>query len=126
MADQSSVSPPIENKYDMVEVLSRGCKPKADWRIGTEHEKFVFYKDTHKPVPYGGENGIRALLEATMAANEWTPLMDGGALIGLKDPAGSGAVSLEPGGQFELSGATLETVHQTCAETADQIGRAHV
>ncbi len=121
MPDLPPASPLIENKADMIEVLSLGCKPKADWRIGTEHEKFVFYKNNHKPVPYEGENGIRALLEATMAANNWTPLLDEGALIGLKDPVGGGAISLEPGGQFELSGATLETVHQTCAETADHL-----
>ena len=121
MAEQTSASPPIEHKEDMVEVLSSGCKPKAYWRIGTEHEKFVFYKDTHKPVPYDGTNGIRSLLRATMTANNWTPLMDGDALIGLRDPKGGGAISLEPGGQFELSGATLETVHQTCAETADHL-----
>jgi glutamate--cysteine ligase len=114
-------NPVIENKSDLIEVLSRGCKPKADWRIGTEHEKFVFYKKDRTQVPFAGENGIEALLKATMQRTGWQPLMDEGALIGLKDPNGGGAISLEPGGQFELSGAPLETVQQTCSETADHL-----
>jgi len=118
MADSQKNSPLIENHADLVEVFARGNKAKDLWRIGTEHEKFVFYKETNLPVPYEGENGIRALLEATRKKNNWLPLMDGEAIIGLKDPEGGGAISLEPGGQFELSGAPLESVFQTCSETA--------
>ncbi len=120
MADLK-LSPLIENRSDMIEALSKGNKPKEKWRIGTEHEKFVFFQADNSQVPYAGENGIKALLEATMEKSGWLPLMDEGNLIGLKDPDGGGAISLEPGGQFELSGAPLETVHQTCSETADHL-----
>ena len=61
MADKPS--PVIETKTQLIEAISRGCKPKSDWRIGTEHEKFTFYRDDHRPVPYEGENGIGALLD---------------------------------------------------------------
>ncbi len=121
MAASTSPSPPIENRADLIQVLARGSKPRSDWRIGTEHEKFVFFRKDNSQVPYEGKNGIRALLEATQKKSGWMPLLDGEALIGLKDPAGGGAISLEPGGQFELSGAPLENVHQTCGETADHL-----
>lgn len=117
----SNTSPQIESRADMIEALSKGNKPKEKWRIGTEHEKFVFYKSDNSQVPYEGKNGIKALLEATQASSGWDPLMDEGNLIGLKDPVGGGAISLEPGGQFELSGAPLKNVHQTCSETADHL-----
>lgn len=120
MADLK-LSPPIENRADMIEALSKGNKPEEKWRIGTEHEKFVFFQVDNSQVPYAGKNGIKALLEATKEKSGWLPLMDEGNLIGLKDPDGGGAISLEPGGQFELSGAPLETVHQTCSETADHL-----
>ncbi|MCF6302863.1 MAG: glutamate--cysteine ligase [Devosiaceae bacterium] len=111
----------MENKSDMINALSKGCKPKDDWRIGTEHEKFVFYKSDNSQVPYHGETGIRALLEATQKHTGWNPLMDEGNLIGLKDPVGGGAISLEPGGQLELSGAPLKNLHETCSETAEHL-----
>ncbi|VAW21162.1 Glutamate--cysteine ligase [hydrothermal vent metagenome] len=121
MLDTKNTSPLIKNRAEMVEVLARGCKPKELWRIGTEHEKFVFYKKNNLPVPYDGEYGIKALLLATQKKTGWLEVMDGEAIIGLKDPNGGGAISLEPGGQFELSGAPLETVFQTCMETADHL-----
>ncbi len=121
MAMPSNSSPLIASRADMIQALSKGNKPKDKWRIGTEHEKFVFYKSDNSQVPYAGKNGIKALLEATQKSSGWDPLMDEGNLIGLKDPVGGGAISLEPGGQFELSGAPLENVHQTCSETADHL-----
>lgn len=111
-------SPLIESKADLIETLSKGNKPKQQWRIGTEHEKFTFFKKDNSPVPYEGENGIEALLKGIMALEDWDPLLDEGKIIGLKCPDTGGAISLEPGGQFELSGAPLDNVHQTCAETA--------
>ncbi|MCB1517761.1 MAG: glutamate--cysteine ligase [Hyphomicrobiaceae bacterium] len=117
ISDSSIPSPLIESKADLIEVLERGNKPKEDWRIGTEHEKFVFYKNDFSPVPYEGENGIRAILEQVQAETGWTPSLDNGNIIGLTNPDGGGAISLEPGGQFELSGAPLENLHQTCSET---------
>jgi len=108
----------IKSKADLIEALAKGCKPKVDWRIGTEHEKFTFYRKDNSPVPYEGENGIEALLKGIMALEDWDPLLDEGKIIGLKCPQTGGAISLEPGGQFELSGAPLKNVHQTCAETS--------
>lgn len=114
-------SPVIESRTQLVEAMSRGCKPAADWRIGTEHEKFTFYRDTFRPVPYFGENGIGALLDKVQAETQWLPYYDGENVIGLNNPLGGGAISLEPGGQFELSGAPLETLHETCVETNDHL-----
>ncbi|MEM7237914.1 MAG: glutamate--cysteine ligase [Pseudomonadota bacterium] len=105
---------PIESHADLAGYLEAGCKPKTDWRIGTEHEKFGYCVDTHKPLPYDGERSIRAVLEGLRDRYGWAPLEEGGNIIGLtKDGAN---VSLEPGGQLELSGAPLETIHETCDE----------
>lgn len=116
-----SPSPVIESRAQLVEALSRGCKSREDWRIGTEHEKFTFYRDSFKPVPYFGDNGIRSLLEKVRAETAWAPYYDGENVIGLNNPAGGGSISLEPGGQFELSGAPLETLHETCVEANDHL-----
>lgn len=121
MASEDSASPLIEQRSDLIESLSRGCKPKADWRMGTEHEKFPFYRQTLQPVPYEGDNGIRALLEGVMKDSSWDPILDDGKIIGLQCTGGGGAISLEPGGQFELSGAPLATVHETCVETNEHL-----
>jgi glutamate--cysteine ligase len=107
-------SPIIENKTQLVEHLASGEKPKADWRIGTEHEKFGFYTDGLKPVPYDGDRGIRALLEGLAAKYGYERVLEGEHIIALK--AAGASISLEPGGQFELSGAPLEHIHQTCSE----------
>ncbi|KMW58188.1 Glutamate--cysteine ligase [Candidatus Rhodobacter oscarellae] len=105
---------PIERHEQLAEYLADGCKPKEDWRIGTEHEKFGYCADTHLPLPYEGERSIRAVLEGLRDRFDWAPVEEGGSIIGLtKDGAN---VSLEPGGQLELSGAPLETIHQTCDE----------
>ena len=121
---------PIEDRAQLVEYLSSGCKPKDAWRIGTEHEKFGYCKDTHRPLPYAGERSVEAVLSGLRDRYGWAPVEEAGKLIGLiKDGAN---VSLEPGGQLELSGAPLETIHQTCDEVnqhlrevkdiADEIG----
>ena len=117
MARDTADSTPIESRDQLVRSLEAGGKPRADWRIGTEHEKFGFYHDGHAPVPYDGPRGIRALLEGMEHLLGWTPIHDGDNVIGLVDPTGGAAISLEPGGQFELSGAPLATIHQTCRET---------
>ena len=102
---------PIERHEQLADYLESGCKPKADWRIGTEHEKFGFCKDTLKPLPFAGDRSIEAILTGLRDGRGWAPLEEGGNLIGLtKDGAN---ISLEPGGQLELSGAPLETIHQT-------------
>jgi glutamate--cysteine ligase len=107
---------PIESRDELVAWFAEGAKPKAQWRIGTEHEKFAFTHDTHEPVPYEGHRSIRSLLVGMQHLLGWEPITDGPNIIGLADVTGGGAISLEPGGQFELSGAPLETIHQTASE----------
>src|SRR6202795_1868225 len=107
---------PIERRDDLVNWLAQGVKPKSQFRIGTEHEKFAFTLEGHRPVPYEGQRGIRALLEGMQHLLGWQPIMEGPNVIGLFDVTGGGAISLEPGGQFELSGAQVDTVHQTTSE----------
>ena len=105
---------PIERHEQLAGYLADGCKPRDAWRIGTEHEKFGYCKDTLKPIPYEGERSVLAVLEGLRDGHGWAPLEEGGKLIGLEKDGAN--VSLEPGGQLELSGAPLETIHQTCDE----------
>lgn len=106
----------VESRDALVAWLEAGCKPAGPFRIGAEHEKIPFYRANHSPVPYGGDKGIRALLEGMRKRLSWDGIEDGGNLIGLYDPNGGGAISLEPGGQFELSGAPLDDAHATADE----------
>jgi glutamate--cysteine ligase len=123
MARDVSDATPITSRNALVEWLEAGCKGAgATLRIGTEHEKIPFYADTLAPVPYNGvegRGGVRALLEGLQGRIGWEPIMDRDALIGLADPRGGGAISLEPGGQFELSGAPLLDAHETARELND-------
>lgn len=113
---------PIHDHRLLVAALESGCKPPSAWRIGTEHEKFGFYLPDRggdpalalRPPPYAGERGIAALLEG-IGALGWNRIEEHGQLIGLSRDGAS--VTLEPAGQLELSGAPLETIHQTCCET---------
>ncbi len=127
MARDVSDSTPVGSKEELVSWIAAGEKPEARFRIGTEHEKFPFYRSDLAPVPYegrGGAGGIRALLEGMQQSLGWEPIVDGGNIIGLAGPDDvGGAISLEPGGQFELSGAPLETVHQTAQELADHMAQ---
>ncbi|MCZ8164921.1 glutamate--cysteine ligase [Silanimonas sp.] len=109
---------PIEGRAQLIEYLASGSKPPADWRIGTEHEKFGFRHEDLKPIPYEGERGIRALLEG-IAKFGWERVEENGHLIALVQDKAS--VTLEPAGQLELSGAPLETIHDTCRETAQHL-----
>ena len=108
---------PIQSRDELVAWIASGCKAPDSFRLGTEHEKFPFYRETLQPVPYEGKRGIRALLEGMQGLLGWEPIMEGDHPIGLVDVTGGGAISLEPGGQFELSGAPVETLHQTHVET---------
>ncbi len=107
------VSPRIETKSQMINCLSRGSKPKSQWRIGTEHEKIGFCLQRKTPLPYEGPCGIKTMLKG-LERFDWEPVFEGENVIALK--RGGASVSLEPGGQLELSGAPLEHVHQTCGE----------
>lgn len=104
---------PVTHKRQLVSWLETGGKTPDRWRIGTEHEKFLFDRETLRPLPYEGENGIRALLDE-LQAFKWQPVMEGETVIGLK--RGDAAISLEPGGQFELSGAQFTSLHETADE----------
>ena len=116
-------SAPIRGRDDLAEWLSVGCKPPAEWRIGTENEKFPFYRKDLSPVPYGGDAGIRALLEGLMARYDWQPIIENDNIIALKRPSavGGGNISLEPAGQFELSGAPLSDLHATERELCEHL-----
>ena len=105
---------PIERHEQLAEYLESGCKPKDQWRIGTEHEKFGYCKDSLKPLPFEGRRSILAVLEGLRDGHGWAPVIEGGNLIGLEKDGAN--VSLEPGGQLELSGAPVETIHETCDE----------
>jgi glutamate--cysteine ligase len=107
---------PIETRDELVAWFAAGEKPPGQFRVGTEHEKFAFTLAGHRPVPYEGRRSIRALLEGMQSLLGWEPIMEGPNLIGLSDVTGGGAISLEPGGQFELSGAPVATIHRTCSE----------
>ena len=117
--EEGALSPMVETRDDLVQWIAAGEKPIAHWRIGTEHEKFVFQTGTLLPVPYAGPRGIRALMEQLIERYGWLAIEEGPNIIALKRPEGElgGNISLEPGGQFELSGAPLETLHETAAET---------
>ena len=104
----------IERREQLAEYVASGEKPKSDWRIGTEHEKFGYQRDTLLPLPYDGPQSIRAMLEGMAEHFGWKPVLEQGKIIGLNQDDAN--ISLEPGGQFELSGAPVETIHDTCDE----------
>ena len=106
----------VTDKEQLVNWLKGQETPKAEWRIGTEHEKFLFQRGSFRPVGYDGEAGIGMVLKRLGEQHEMAPILEKGHLIGLKDGQG-GSITLEPGGQFELSGAPLQSLHQTCCET---------
>ncbi|MBW7920551.1 MAG: glutamate--cysteine ligase [Rubellimicrobium sp.] len=104
---------PIEDDTQLAQYLADGCKPRDQWRIGTEHEKFGFFTDTHEPLPYGGPRSISAIFDALIARG-WEAQREGDNIVGLTKAGAN--ISLEPGGQFELSGAPLASLHETAAE----------
>jgi glutamate--cysteine ligase len=109
---------PITSKRQLVEYIEKGNKPKDAWRIGTEHEKFAYRRSDLRPLPYEGPDGIGAILDG-MTRFGWERVEENGKTIALSK--GEGAITLEPGGQFELSGAPLKTIHQTCAEVNEHL-----
>ena len=124
----------IEDLSELAAYVASGEKPKSDWRIGTEHEKFGYVTADHRPLPYRGECSVLAMLEGLRDRFGWEPVLEGDNIIGLH--RGGANVSLEPGGQLELSGAPLESIHQTCDEVnahlaevrmvAEQIGAGFI
>ena len=110
---------PIERFEQLAELLASGSKPKDEWRIGTEHEKFGFLTDTHQPLPYDGPRSIRAVLEGLRDRFGWAPVLEQDKIIGLTRRGAN--VSLEPGGQFELSGAPLVSLHDVAGELENHL-----
>ncbi len=111
--ETGDAAPAIESRDDLLAAFSKGEKPKSAWRIGTEHEKFVYRRDDHRAPSYDEPGGIRDLLMA-MTAYGWAPVLEGETVIALSGP--DGTISLEPAGQLELSGAQRVNIHETCAE----------
>ncbi|MGO4700879.1 glutamate--cysteine ligase [Dyella sp. 2RAB6] len=107
-------STPIGDRQQLVDYLAAGEKPREDWRIGTEHEKFGFLTDDLRPPPFEGERGIRVLLERLAERYGWDIAREGDIPVALSRDKAS--VTLEPAGQLELSGAPLENIHETCRE----------
>ena len=105
----------VETRDELVDYLASGCKPESNWKLGTEHEKFGYTLDDLRPLPYAGERSIHAILTGMAERYGWRPLTEGGQPIALIDDTGA-SITLEPGGQLELSGALLDSIHQTCTE----------
>jgi glutamate--cysteine ligase len=111
---------PIESRDDLLALFARGEKPQERWRIGTEHEKFVYRIADHRAPSYDEPGGIRDLL-AAMTRFGWRPIEEGGKVIALTGK--DGAISLEPAGQLELSGAPLDSLHETCREAGRHLAQ---
>jgi len=105
----------VESRGELVAYLESGCKAESHWKLGTEHEKFGYTIDDLRPLPYAGKRGIQAILNALAERYAWQPTYEDGQVIALVDASGA-TITLEPGGQLELSGALLDNIHQTCTE----------
>ncbi|WBO21600.1 glutamate--cysteine ligase [Sphingomonas abietis] len=116
----ADADPIIESRDDLLAIFAKGEKPKDHWRIGTEHEKFVFWKGDHHAPSYEEKGGIHALLIG-LTKFGWEPVYEGENIIALS--GADGGISLEPAGQFELSGAPLDNLHETCAETGRHLAQ---
>jgi len=117
-APPKSRGEPVTAKSQLIEWIAQGNKPKSDWRIGTEHEKFVYDLKSLRPVAYDAPNGIGKLL-AGLTRYGWEPIEENGNIIALTMNGEN--ITLEPGGQFELSGAPLRTIHETCREVGEHL-----
>ena len=111
---------PRLKKEDLLKWFEAGAKPREKWKIGTEHEKFVFHTETFERAGYSGKSGISELLNKLAQENNWERILENKNTIALKDDTGA-SISLEPGGQLELSGTPLENLHQTCKEAGSHL-----
>jgi len=111
----SGNSDTVETREELVSYLESGCKPESQWMLGTEHEKFGYTLDDLRPLPYSGDRSIHAILTGLADVCDWRPVLEDGQPIALVDDSGA-SITLEPGGQLELSGALLDNIHQTCTE----------
>ncbi|MBF0368033.1 MAG: glutamate--cysteine ligase [Magnetococcales bacterium] len=119
-----SLSDPITTRDPLIAWLESGCKPKAQWRVGTEHEKFGFNKRDLRPIPYEGPSGVRAVLEGMAERFGWQQVLEEGLPIALTK--GDAAITLEPGGQLELAGAPVDSIHHTQEEINSHLGELGV
>jgi len=110
----------VQSRRELVEYLASGCKPESDWMLGTEHEKFGYTLDDLRPLPYEGERGIRAVLTRLADEFQWEPVLEQGRPVSLIEASGA-SITLEPGGQLELSGALLDNIHETCDEVNNHL-----
>jgi glutamate--cysteine ligase len=113
---------PITSVRQLAEWFAAGSKPRGEWGVGTEHEKFGFFRQGLATPPYEGPGGIRAILEG-LEARGWAPILDNGNPIGLK--RGGASISLEPAGQLELSGAIVPDLHATALELGGHLREVH-
>ena len=125
MARDVTDAEPVNGQRDLVAWFEAGAKAPENFKVGSEHEKILFYSSDLSPVPYEGERGVRALLERMRVGLGWEAIEDGGRIIGLFDAEGGGAISLEPGGQFELSGAQAPDIHALAAELSAHLDACH-
>lgn len=119
-APSQSGGDPIEDRRQLIAYFEQGCKPPADWRLGTEHEKFLFRLSDHKPLPYEDESGVGAFLEA-LTRFGWEPIREDGRTVALRMDGCH--VTLEPGGQLELAGEPLTTIHEACEEVHEHLAQ---
>jgi len=112
-APSQSGGAPITDSRQLVEYFENACKPPSRWRVGTEHEKFVFDRDTLRPLPFDGDQSISSFLDK-LTRFGWQPMHEDGRVVALE--MGACHITLEPGGQLELAGAPLDTIHEACDE----------
>ena len=118
--NSAGAPPPVEDFSELVAYIADGVKPRDRWKIGTEHEKFAYRRSDLGRLDYDGPQGIGAMLEGLQRFG-WKPVSEAGNVIALAQDGAS--ITLEPGGQFELSGAPLENLHQTCAEVHNHLAQ---
>ncbi len=105
----------VGSTEELAAYLASGCKPQDQWQLGTEHEKFGYTLDDLRPLPYSGKRSVHAILAGLAEQFGWQSVQEDGQLIALLDDTGA-SITLEPGGQLELSGALLDSIHETCTE----------
>src|SRR3546814_20079243 len=118
-----TADPQIDSRDDLLPLCIKGEKPKSAWRIGTEHEKFVYRRSDHRAPSYDEPGGIRDLLEALACCGQWQPVIAGGNAIALAGPGGP--VRREPAGQLEPSGAQLVALHPTSSHAGRHPASCH-
>jgi glutamate--cysteine ligase len=123
--EEQLVGQEISSANDLVSWMEAGSKPAPQWRIGVEHEKFLFNLESLSAVQFYGARGVNTILEELIRRDGWMPILEGSNIAALRRPPGEppAKISLEPGCQFELSGAPLQTLHEVSAEAEAHVSR---